>query len=66
MSKKKRYRRIKMKFRIDRDSLAPYEEQEEVEFETIGELLDFLKANGESGHINLFEGEDPQIEIYTE
>lgn len=55
-----------MKFRIDRDRLAPYEEQEEVEFETIGELLSFLKANGESGHINLFEGEDPQIEIYTE
>lgn len=55
-----------MIFRIDRNELGSYEDQEEVNFETIRELLDFLKENGESGHINLYEGESPQIEIYTE
>ena len=51
-----------MIFRIDRNELLPYEKQEEVEINTIPQLIAFLKENGMQGNINLYEDESPQIE----
>lgn len=55
-----------MIFRIDRNELSPYEKQEEIEINTIPQLIAFLKENGMQGNINLYEDESPQIEVMCE
>lgn len=55
-----------MIFRIDRDALQPYEKQQEIEINTIPQLITFLKQNGMQGNINLYEDESPVIEVMCE